>query len=419
VVHQATTTNLPETQRRSVPRIPGCAFAMGNRLLPACLLLVAIAAAVHPLAAQQRHPASPVHVQPGQLSAPRQAKPRLRAQKPLRVGVNVVRLPVTVRGPHGQLVLDLGPENFDVYDDGALQHITHFDVGGNPMAAVLVVETSSRIAPLLPAVRKTGILFTETVLGATGKGAVIGFDKTAHLVVPFTSKHDRIQKAVTDLKPGNDGAHLYDALTRAIGMLENLPGDRRRVIVAISESADTGSEDRIESILRDAELANISIYTIGLSTTAARVRTPPTQASGPTFGPPGTFSHPGYPGVPQTPSTMQEEGGNVNPLPLVVMLVQMGVHMGERLFSKQALVAASLATGGDHVSTFRDLSIERAMSRFGAEMNAEYTLAYQAPQHGPWGYHQVSVQITKPGYKVRTRPGYFLAPPGGSTRQNP
>jgi VWFA-related protein len=386
---------------------------MRIRLLPAVFFVALLAAA--PLAAQEQHPPDPVHVQPGQIAASRQSKPLLHAQKPMRVGVNVVRVPVTVRGPDGHLALDLGPENFLVYDNGALQHITHFEVGGNPIDVVLVVETSSRIAPLLPAIHKTGILFTQTVLGATGKGAVIAFDDTPRLLVPFTANHNRIQKAVTQLKVGDDGMHLYDALARAVQMLEEQPDNRRRAIIAISESTDKGSENGLESILRDAELANISIYTIGLSSSAARLRTPPTQAAGPTFGPPGTFPYPSYPGNPQTPGTMQQEGGNVNPLPLIVMLVKMGVH----LLAKKALKAASATTGGDHVSTFRDRSIQEAMSRFGREMNAAYTLAYQAPQGGRWGYHQITVKITERGYKVRTRPGYFIAPPSGSTRKNP
>ena len=96
--------------------------------------------------------------------------------------------------------------------------------------------------------------------------------------------------------PGDDGAHLRDALRRAIGMLENQPEDLRRVIIAVSESTDTGSKAGLDSVLRDAELADVSIYTIGLSTTASELRAPPSQASGPDYGPTGTYSRPGVPG---------------------------------------------------------------------------------------------------------------------------
>jgi VWFA-related protein len=380
------------------------------------LIVLAALPAAAPLAAQSRPPAGTVHVQSGQTASTlSQAKPPAQTQRPLRVGVNVVRLPVTVRGPHGQLALNFGPEDFEISDNGIPQHILHFEVGGNPMAVVLVVETSARVAPLLPGIGKSGIIFTEMVMGANGKGAVIGFDDTSRLLVPFTFDHDRIQKAVSHLRPGDDGAHLRDALRRAIGMLENQPEDLRRVIIAVSESTDTGSKAELDGVLRDAELADVSIYTIGLSTTASELRAPPSQASGPVYGPTGTYSRPGVPGTPQTPTTMEQSSGNINPLPLAVMLAKMGI----RLVAKKTLKAASAATGGDHISTFHDHAIQQAMDRFGEELNAQYILAYRAPPSGPWGFHTVTVNVLERGYKVRTRPGYFLAPPNGSTTPNP
>ena len=53
------------------------------------------------------------------------------------------------------------------------------------------------------------------------------------------------------------------------------------MIVAISEAADAGSTAKLGMALRAAELENITIYTVGLSSAAAEWRTPlngPTQA---------------------------------------------------------------------------------------------------------------------------------------------
>jgi len=41
-----------------------------------------------------------------------------------------------------------------VTDNGVTQRITHFDLGGDPLSLVFVVETSSRIAPLLPQITR-------------------------------------------------------------------------------------------------------------------------------------------------------------------------------------------------------------------------------------------------------------------------
>jgi VWFA-related protein len=390
---------------------------MKLRFQAALFFVAALPAA--PLAAQSRRPAVPAGAQHARTASSSQAKPHAEEQKPLRAGVTVVRLPVSVRGPGGQLALDLRRGDFQVYDNGIQQPINHFDIGGNPISVVLVVETSARVAPLLPAIRKTGLIFTEMVMGATGEGAVIGFDDTSRLLVPFTYDHDRVQKQISRLKPGDGGSRLRDALGSAIRLLENRPENRRRAIVVLSESRDTGSKQGIGSILRDAELANVSIYTVGLSSAGSELRAAPTQASGPSYGPTGTFPTPGVPGTPQTPTTTQQSGGagggNVDLLSPVVLLGKMGIH----LIASKPLKAASAATGGDHVSARRDRAIEQAMERFGEEINSEYILAFQAPASGPWGFHTVTVQVTRPGYKVRTRPGYFLAPPNGSTVRNP
>src|ERR1039457_5382879 len=82
----------------------------------------------------------------------------------IRVKVALVNAPVAVTDAKGELVLNLEKKDFHVFDDGVLQNIESFDLGGEPLSAVLMFETSSRIAPLLPAVQKSAIVFTQTVI---------------------------------------------------------------------------------------------------------------------------------------------------------------------------------------------------------------------------------------------------------------
>jgi len=71
------------------------------------------------------------------------------------VKVAEVNAPVAVHDSNGELVLDLQQKDFHVLDNGVEQKIDSFDLGSEPLSAVLVFETSSRIAPLLPAVQKS------------------------------------------------------------------------------------------------------------------------------------------------------------------------------------------------------------------------------------------------------------------------
>jgi VWFA-related protein len=365
----------------------------------AFLLLALLSLAAEPLRAQA--PPGPLPPKPGVPIQQPQERPAIR------VKVELVNTPVTVRDASGEMVLDLTSRDFRVSDNGVEQRIEHFDLGGDPLSVAIVVESSSRIEVLLPAIRKAGIVLSQTVVGQTGEAIVLGYDDTLEQLLPFTTSSDQIEKAFTRLRMGTSGARLYDALSQAVGLLRNRPPNRRRVIVALAEAVDTGSETKLGQVLREAQLANITIYTVGLSTTAAELRAPPKQTTPPSATPPGTFGLPPIPGTPQTPTTEQQRYGNIDVLGLVVWMVQ----KGENLVGHNALQLATVATGGLHLSTFRDRSIEKALDQIGGELHAQYTLSYRPSGVEPAGYHEIKVQVTRPGVTVRARPGYYLPPP--------
>ena len=191
-------------------------------------------------------------------------------------------MPVTVRNAKGDMVHDLDAKDFRITDNGVEQKILHFDLGGDPVSVVILIETSSRIDPLLPQMRKTGILFTQTVMGPEGEAAVVGFNDAVDKLQDFTSNGDSIENVVTKLESGTSGSRLYDAMAVGVDMLsgrmpqptaEN-PG-RRRVMLVMSESVDVGSEAKLGEVLRKAQLANVTIYSVGLSTTRSELKSKP------------------------------------------------------------------------------------------------------------------------------------------------
>jgi len=347
-----------------------------------------------------QQPQGPIKPPPGTLPQP------VPEQRPIRVKVELVSTPVTAQTADGELVLDLTQRDFRVYDNGVEQRIENFELGGDPLSVVLVFETSSRVAPFLPAVRKSGILFAQTVLGQTGEAAVLGFDDHVEQLLPFTASHEQIEKTVENLRTGTSGVRLYSALSRAIGLLRNRPAERRRVILAVTEAADTGSETPLGVVLREAQLNNITVYTVGLSTTAAMLRAEPRQADPSPF-PPGTFPRPPIPGTVQTPTTEQQRRGQIDLLAAIALLVKSAANaVGEN-----ALEMVTAGTGGLHIATFRDRSIEKAIDRIGGELHAQYLLTYRPAGTDPSGYHEIKVEVMRPGVRVRARPGYYTGPP--------
>ena len=352
----------------------------------------------------------PIAPQPGQRpqNAPQQQQGKPPDQS-IRVRVNLVNAPVIVRDAKGELVLDLEENNFRIFDDGVQQKIEGFDVGGAPLSVVLVMETSSRIQGLLPAVRRTGILFTETVIGENGDAAVIGYDDEVRHLQDFTADHDAIEKTVSNLKPGSSGTRLYDALSTAVTMLQSRPEARRRVIITVAEALDGGSETKLGEVLRDAQLANITIYSVGLSSTAAEARGEQKNGAAPSATPPGVFGAPGIPGTPQTPTTEAQRGSGVDVMSLATWIVQ---HV-ETVVKEKPLEVATAATGGLYESTVKDAAIEKAIDDIGGELHAEYTISYRPTTVSSGGYHEIRVQVIDArGLNVRSRPGYYIGAPG-------
>jgi VWFA-related protein len=355
-------------------------------------------------------------------SGPLPPKPGVEVQQPpkdtqakVRVQVALVNTPATVRNGRGEMVHDLGPHDFQITDNGVAQQISHFDLGGDPLSLVILIETSSRIEPLLPQIRKTGILFTQTVMGSTGEAAVVGFNDGVDKLQDFTNNGDLIENTVARLTEGTSGSKLYDAMSVGVEMLSGRPQPtadkpgRRRVLMILSEATDAGSEAKLGEVLRQAQLANVTIYSVGLSTTRAELQAKPKDTR-PQITPPGTFPLPPQPGVPQTPTSEENRYGNIDLMAAAVWAVQ---HIHDQV-KDHALEVAATATGGAHLATFKDRSIEKAIDEIGGELHSQYTISYTPTGSEAAGYHEIKVNIVRydaKNLKVRARPGYYLAPP--------
>lgn len=366
------------------------------------LLLVALLAGVGALRAQA--PEGPIAPKPGQ--PVQKAPPDAQAQ--LKVRVALVNMPVTVRNAKGEMVNDLDVKDFRITDNGVEQKISHFDLGGDPVSVVILIETSARIDPILPEMRKTGILFTQTVMGPEGEAAVVGFNDAVDKLQDFTSEGDAIENVVSHLQTGTSGSRLYDAMAVGVEMLSSRlpqptaerPG-RRRVMLVMSETVDAGSEAKLGEVLRKAQLANVTIYSVGLSTTRSELHSKPSGRGPAPIAPPGISTLPPPPGTIQPPTT-----SGIDLLGLAVWAVQ---HADNKV-KDHAMEVACTATGGAHLSTYKDRSIEKAIDEIGGELHAQYTVSYVPTAGNDLGYHEIIVQLDRKDLKVRARPGYYVAP---------
>ncbi len=354
--------------------------------------------------ARGQAPEGPLEPQPGVAI---QQAPKFKVQTVL------VNTPVTVRDARGEMVHNLEMKDFHVTDNGVAQKISHFDLGSEPLSIVAVVETSSRISAILPEIRRTGTLLTQTVMGPSGEGAIAGFNDSVDKLQDFTTNTDDIETKITRLQEGTSGAKLYDAMATAVEMLSGRPGAtatqaaRRRVMLVVAEASDVGSETKLGEVLRRAQLENVTIYSVGISTTRAALAKKPEYKRPIEPTPEGTFGGPPAPGTVQTPTTEDNRYGGVDLLGLAMWAV---MHAKDQI-TENGLEIATTATGGAHLATWKNRSIEKAIDEVGGELHSQYMLTYTPVGTDENGYHEIKVDVDRKELKVRARPGYYLGAP--------
>jgi tight adherence protein B len=93
--------------------------------------------------------------------------------------------------------------------------------------------------------------------------AVVTFNREAVVAVPLTTDGEQIKAALTTPPTLGDGTHVYDAVAKAIGLLQGAK-IRAGSIVLLSDGSDTGSQASKEDVAAAAEAAGVRLFSVGL-----------------------------------------------------------------------------------------------------------------------------------------------------------
>ncbi len=372
-------------------------------LLPT-LLLGALA-----LTAQPRLEQVPKATDPSKQSPPKQP-PKQQPQDQgfvVRSGTYEVALPITFLDLAGDFVTDIERPEVTLTDNRVVQRLQTFEIAYRPLSMVILIDTSTRMEGVIANLRTSGILFTQLVMGETGDAAVLTYDQTIEVRQPFTKEADLVEKAFKSLKAEGGQSKLTDAVFRALGMLSNRAEDRRKVIVILGEGRDLGSDTSKAQALREAQLANVSIYAVELSSFKAMAKRPLPET---TSDPMAPGSKPQPPGIPVGSQT-GVVGFNMWPA-----LVE-STRAVKSLLWDHPLKIYSSGTGSDHINATNNHAVEDAVQRIGRELHSQYWVSYRPNNLRGEEYHNIEVKVNRPGVRVRARPGYLHVPSVGEVTE--
>jgi len=221
----------------------------------------------------------------------------------IRAKVDLVVVPVTVKGTGDTLVTSLRQQDFVVLEDGHQQTITNFTTDPVPLSAAVVVDTGlppeslSKVQKTFPALAGAFSQFDEV--------ALYRYDKFVAKVLDFSADEERVTTAMNTLRevkpravndsnlprgpfsipgpvingapvvpPGQVGVVitsppkitnvLNDAIFEAAADLAKRERNRRKIVLVISDGQNNGNDHSFDDTAKSLLQSGVQVYAVGL-----------------------------------------------------------------------------------------------------------------------------------------------------------
>jgi len=204
------------------------------------------------------------------------ARGLLRAQEAadatFKTDVKVVNLLASVRTKKGEIVRDLGKDDFTVSENGRPQTIKYFARQSDlPLTIGLMVDTSMSQRRVLDAELSASFRFLDDVLrDAKDQVFVMQFDLAVVLRQSLTSSFGKLNDALTQVNMptrdemelgGSRGTVLYDAVVKASREIMGKQSGRKALIL-LTDGVDVGSDAGLTDAVDAAQRADTLIYSV-------------------------------------------------------------------------------------------------------------------------------------------------------------
>ncbi|MEO5926405.1 MAG: VWA domain-containing protein [Bryobacteraceae bacterium] len=178
-------------------------------------------------------------------------------------GVNLVLMEVSVTNSKGVPVAALEQAQFEIKEGRRLLDIVRFEPGSTDVSVILVADCSRSMTPRRDALNR-GVAALVQQFKAGDEGVLIAFNERVDVVSDFESfskPSDWLQNLAR--RPMTGQTALYDAVIAASRKLA-ASSHERRVIIVLSDGADTASTASLDAAFDEIRSSNGLVYTVGL-----------------------------------------------------------------------------------------------------------------------------------------------------------
>ncbi|MGO9324209.1 MAG: VWA domain-containing protein [Terracidiphilus sp.] len=308
----------------------------------------------------------------------------------LRVTTTEVLVPTLVEEKGGGILYGLKPSDFILEDNGVPQKIrVQPEMDAAPVALVVAVERGGASVLEFNKLAQLGPLLDVFLFDPRSQVALVGFDSVPHLMQDFTHSSDKVNKELTELRPGNGGAAILDTVNYAVTLLESQPKEYRRVLLLISEERDHGSKHtRPVQLIRKIGESDVLVLSVSFSPALAELGA---GMKGPYYRQ-TTAAHTPTPGLPE-----QTAGGN-----LLAPLV-MALNAAKKNVTKEV----AEMSGGEYTTFFGDKAFQAEILHAARDARNRYLITFSPSDPTP-GLHTIRVRTVEDyGARIVARANYW------------
>jgi len=184
----------------------------------------------------------------------------------LRVRADWIYVNASVWDPQKrESVVDLGKEDFLLYEDGEIRSIDACLSREAPFHLLLLLDVSGSTSGFIQLIREAAGKFTDQ-LKPDDRIAILTFHSETSVIQSFTSNRQSAKVAIEQIRSEGSTA-LYDAVLTALDMMRGIEG--RKAVIIFSDGADNqlvdpmkGSEATFEEVRHVVRETDCLIYTI-------------------------------------------------------------------------------------------------------------------------------------------------------------
>jgi Ca-activated chloride channel family protein len=316
----------------------------------------------------------------------------------IKTKTSLVNLNAVVSDRQGRRVSGLKKEDFEVYEDGVLQEITHFTAEERPLRLVLVFDVSVSMEAVLPNVKQEALGLLSG-LRADDEVSLVTFASEVRKLCDWLTKEqagDVIRTVTPEPHPqpvpattgracyriGDTNTYLYEALQY---LFDNFQADNDRIaIVIFSDGIDTAAGREMSNINKRVDEVGKNVRWRAQESWALlyAIRYKTEQAIG------------------------EMPAAATRPVPTTIRIGRSPSDPGRKQFEQIAT-----ASGGEVFEWTTHQDLIAAVRNALADLRSQYGLAYKPqPRNGVGKFRHIKVRVKRPNLIVRTREGYFYNP---------